>query len=220
MLRDAGSVGHILLIDADDRARADLAMELEARGVTVVAAGDASAALERVAATRVRPDAAVLDPAARGLHRMTFEVPVVILADDDVEAPIQARVRALLARSTGPDLLLRVLEALVRGEPPPAPARVALGTARALAPLPPVGGTIDLHELARAKLEQYLDPRRVREVMERLLAEVGLGRIESTGDLRRFAGALQALGAVEAAVAVLLIGRATLLEAEAARRRK
>ena len=78
---------------------------------------------------------------------------------------------------------------------------------------------LDLHAYTLAKLGQYLGARRAEVVLRELTSDLAGQRIATTADLYRVAARLRDRGDVEATVATLLSGRATLLDSDRTLRR-
>lgn len=216
--------GLVLLIDADPATREGLTAAIEAHAFSVIAAASGGEALQRLAARGARPDAIVLDPNAPGLERTRFvdhlsgnvlvaRVPVILLAEPGASSALGAQASAIVPRSAPATAILELLGRLRGGEPPVPPAQLATGTGS----LPATNG--DLHAYAASKITQYFGAARAGAIFASVLDEVGIARIETTAQLHRVAQALGRRGGLEAAVAMLLSGRATLIDSDRTLRR-
>lgn len=212
----------ILLVLDDDAIRAAAAEALARRGAEARVAGSVVEAVEWLSAHRTANVAAiVLDAmvlraetavwvAARSGDRRLAGVPVIILAHDanaDGIASCGERSEVVPYTAGIHGLAAAVLRA---AKTPTPPARIALGTERVLA----ARVSLDLHTYAYSKLVQYLGESRAAAALQAITANLSDGRIVTTQDLHEAARRLKALGELEANVATLLSGRATLLDSD------
>lgn len=217
----------VLLILDDEAVNAAASEALARRGAEPRVAGSVVEAVEWLSAHRTADvsaivlDAAVLRAetqvwlAARSGDRRLAAVPVIVLAHDasaDGMAGGGARDEVVPYAAGIPGLAEAVLRA---AKLPTPPARVALGTERALA----ARVTVDLHTYAHSKLVQYLGESRAAAVLQAITAHLPDGRIVTTQDLHDVARRLKALGELESNVATLLSGRAVLLDSDRTLRR-
>ena len=212
----------VLLVIGDAAVRLDLAAALGRAGFVSRAAATTRTALGRVLGTAehsftvtVMEDQVLRKGIAEWREALRvapwlYDVPMVIWARtaSHPEANRVARAYEVVAAGRG---VAAVVEAVARAAGPPVPpGGIARGTERVGA-LAPHG---DLHAYAHAKLVQYLGEARGNSVLDEITANMPGGRIVTTADLLSAAQHLRKLGPLEATVATLLAGRATLLHSD------
>ena len=208
----------VVIIATDAYVRERVASALAGAGFGVVGAASVREALDRLVLTGATPAAILLDPhvlraegrlwtAAQATNPQVAGVCVLLFEVEhpDRLPPEVADVRGVLPRHTPDRQLIAALSDLCAAAPRP---RAARGTGRQTA----LGAGLDLHAFAEAKLVQYLGADRGAAILRALTADLDQRRIASTADLHRVANLLRARGELEAAVAALLSGRATLLD--------
>lgn len=214
--------GIVLVIDGRRGSRVRLAEGVDAAGALAITAETAREALRQLGLTGTRPAVIVVDPRTVADAALVFEasrsnplvaqVPLVVVGGTPGEgAGLPPHVHAVSGSISPPSLVATVLP-LIDGLPTPPEARLARGTGGV--PAAELAGSLDLHAFAEAKLVQYLGERRGLSTIELVLRELRIARIGSTADLHRVAAALRRRGSVEAAVAALLSGRATLIDSD------
>jgi hypothetical protein len=215
----------LLLITTDVPTRDRFARLLSVAAFRVLGAPTIRAALDRIAIDGVRPAVILVDRralraeaplwlAARASNPLINGVPEIELIDGDVMPELE-RVHAFVQRSaSAPVILSTVMHRLRTAREAATPARTRL--ARGTGDTTSRSGEhpIDLHAFAEAKLMQYLGTSRAAATLVAITGELGIDRIASTTDLYRVAANLRQRGELEAAVAALLSGRATLLDSD------
>jgi hypothetical protein len=213
----------LLLITTDAPTRDRFTRVLSVAAFRVLVAPTIRAALDRVAIDGVRPAVLLVDrralraeaalwSAARASNPLIIGVPEIELIDGDV-VPELERAHAFVQRSAPVQALLSTVIHRIRtarDAATPARTRFARGTGDPRTGEP----AIDLHAFAEAKLMQYLGTSRAATTLVAITGELGIDRITSTTDLYRVAANLRQRGELEAAVAALLSGRATLLDSD------
>jgi len=215
----------VLIVEPDAAMRDRIRDGLAVHGWRVLLAVSAGDAIDQLGALEAgaRLTAIVVDRMVmRGdrvlwtTHPQITALPLLVLATEAPErAELPANVRFVVPRATPVTDLLAMLTTLWRGELSPPPPGLAKGTGRTpasqlVAEIP----VVDLHAYAVAKLSQYLGAARGAATLSDVTREVGIAAIESTADLHRVAVVLRSRGTLEAAVAALLSGRATLLDSD------
>lgn len=214
--------GIVLVVDGRRESRERLAHAVDAAGALAITTASAQEALRQLGATGSRPsvilidartvaDAAVLIEASETTP-LAAHVPLVVVGATRAEgAAIPAHVHLTPGRTSDRELVTTLFR-LIDGPPELPDARLARGTGGV--PTSAIAGPLDLHAYAEAKLVQYLGERRGVALLELVLRDLRIERIETTTELHRVAVALRSRGSVEAAVAALLSGRATLIDSD------
>jgi CheY-like chemotaxis protein len=219
-------LGTVLIVDADDHVRDRLGSAFARHSWSVVVARTGRDALDQLAIHGTRPAAILLDPVVLRADRSLWEkaqsanplvanVPIVVLAVTPPErSELLSNVRFVVPRATPIADLVTMLSTVARLETPPSPPpRFPTGTGGVEA-AELAGSRLDLHGYAEAKLIQYLGPQRGVTMLGLLLGRMRVDAITTTADLHRMAAELRGMGTLEAAVAALLAGRATLIDSD------
>jgi hypothetical protein len=215
----------LLLITTDVPTRDRFTRLFSVAAFRVLVAPSIRAALDRIAIDGVRPAVILVERralrseaplwvAARASNPLIIGVPEIEVIDGDV-VPALERAHAFVQRSASVQALLSTVLHRIRAArdaASPARTRFARGTGDTTSRTGE--HAIDLHAFAEAKLMQYLGTSRAATTLVAITSELGIDRITSTADLHRVAASLRERGEMEAAVAALLSGRATLLDSD------